>query len=121
MSFVCTYVIHMSLVCTCMSLVCHLYVTHMYSHVIHMSLICTCMSSGCNSRTRMSSVCHLYVTCMPSVCHSYVLVFHPYVTCMYLYIIRVSLACAFTMNTGSSYQPFHLWKVKHKNSITSSF
>ena len=59
------YVIRISLVCTCMSsvchlyvLVCHLYVTRMYSYVIRMPLICT----------RMSSVCNLYVL----VCHSYV-------------------------------------------------
>ena len=48
-----------------MSLVCHPYVTRMYSYVIRMSL----------------------------VYHSYVLVCHPYVTCMYSYFIRMSLVC----------------------------
>ena len=64
-----SYVILMSLVCTQMSFVCHLYVlvchpyvTHMYSRVIRMSLVCTRISS---------------------VCHSYVLVYHLYVTRMY--------------------------------------
>ena len=59
MSLICTrYVIRMSLVCTrmwsvCYScvLVCHLYVTRMYSYVFGISLVCT----------RMSSVCHSYV------------------------------------------------------------
>ena len=51
-----------------MSLVCHLYVTRMYSYAIHMSLVCT----------RMSPVCHLYV-----------LVYHLYVTRMYSYVIRM--------------------------------
>ena len=32
-----------------MSLVCHFYVTCMYSYVIRMSFICTCMSSICHS------------------------------------------------------------------------
>ena len=30
---------------------------------------------------------------MPSVCHSYVLACHPYVTFMYSYVLRVSLVC----------------------------
>ena len=79
-----SYVMRMSLVCTCMSfvchsyvLVCHSYVTRMYSYVIHMSLLCT----------RMSFVCHLYLL----VCHSYV-------TRMYLYVIRMSLVCGFAIN-----------------------
>ena len=79
-----SYVMRMSLVCTCMSfvchsyvLVCHSYVTRMYSYVIHMSLVCT----------RMSFVCHLYLL----VCHSYV-------TRMYLYVIRMSLVCGFAIN-----------------------
>ena len=64
-------------------LVCHPYVTHMYSYLIRMSLV----------YTRMSSVCHWYV-----------LVCHPYVTRikdlarMYSYVIRVLLVCGFTMN-----------------------
>ena len=98
----------------CMSLVCHSYVTRMYSYVIRMSLlfvhkspVCTCMSFVCHSYvlachpyvTRMYS----YVTCIYScvirvslVCHSYVLVCHPYVTRMYSHVIRMSLVCGFT-------------------------
>ena len=48
----------------------------------------------------MSSVCHSYVilvslvcTRMPFVCDSYVLVYHPYVTRLYSYVIRMSLVC----------------------------
>ena len=69
--------------------------------------------------TRISLVCHSYVTRMYSyvirmyqyvihmslvctristVCHSYVLVCHPYVTRIYSYVIRMSLVCGFTMN-----------------------
>ena len=44
----------------------------LYSYVIRMSLVYTRISS---------------------VCHSYVLVCHPYVTCMYLHVIRMSLVC----------------------------
>ena len=62
--------------CLGMSLLCHSYVTRMYSYVIRMSVVCT----------RMSSVCHSYViTSMSSVCHSYVLVCHPYFTRMWFY------------------------------------
>ena len=85
MSLVCicrySYVIRMSLVCTCMSfvcylhlLLCHSYVARMYSYVIGMSFVCTRMSF---------------------VCHSYVLVCHSYVTRMYSFVIRVSLACTY--------------------------
>ena len=98
MSSVChSYVIRMSLVCTRMSsvchsyvLVCHPYVTRMYSYVIRMSLVCTRMSSVCHSYVL---VCHPYVTRMSSVCHSYVLVCNPYVTRMYSYVICLSLLC----------------------------
>ena len=75
MSFVCnSYVsyitpISMSIICV---VVCHSYVTCMYSYVIRMSLVCTRM---------------LFV------CHSYVLICHPYVTRMYSYVTRMSLAC----------------------------
>ena len=56
-----------------MSFACHLYVTRMYS-------------------TRMSSKCHLYV-----------LVCHPYVTSMYLYVIHMSLACTRISSVRYSY------------------
>ena len=88
MSFAC-YLIRMPVVCTRMSsachsyvLVCHPYITHMYSYVIRMSLACTRMSS---------------------VCHSYVLVCHPYVTCMYSYAIRKSLVCTRMSSVCHSY------------------
>ena len=73
-----------------MSLVC----TRMYSYVIRMSLVHTHMSSVCHSYVL---VCHSYVTRifthMSSVCHSYVLICHWYVTRMYSYVIRMSLSC----------------------------
>ena len=89
----------MSIVCTCMSLVRHSYVTHMYLYVTRMCLYITCMYSYVICITlvcsRMSSVCHWYVlvcngmslvcTRMSSVCHSYVLVCHPYFTRMWFY------------------------------------
>ena len=124
-------VIYISLICTRMSLVCHSYVTRVYSYVILMSLVCTCMTFICHSYvlvsnvislayTRISSVCHSYVICISVVCarilsashvtpmyfmssvcpshvlyvmlcHSYVLVYHPYVTRF----------CGFTMNLFS--------------------
>ena len=73
-----SYIIRMTLLCTCMSfichsyvfinhlcaLVCHSYVTHIYSYVNRMSLVCTRISL---------------------VCHSYVLVCHPYVIHMWFY------------------------------------
>ena len=52
-----SYVFHMSLKCTRMSSVCHLYVP-MYSYVTYISLV----------RTRISAVCHSYLL----VCYSYV-------------------------------------------------
>ena len=88
---------------------CRLYVTCMYSYVIRMSLVCTCMSSICHFYV---FACHLFVTRMysyairmslvctrtSSVCQSYVLVCYPYVTCMYSYVIRMPLVCGFTIN-----------------------
>ena len=84
------------------------YVIRMYSYVIRMSLICAHVIRMSLACTRMSSVCHLYVTriysyslvctCMSSVCHSYVLICHSYVIRMYSYVIRMSLVCSFTMN-----------------------
>ena len=57
-------------------LVCHPYVSRMYSYVIRVSLVCTRMSSAC---------------------HSYVLACHSYVTHMYSYVIRMSLVSGFTI------------------------
>ena len=80
----CSYVISMSLVWTCMSSVCHSYifvcdpyVTRTCSCVIRVSLVCARMSSPC---------------------HSCGLVCHPYVTRMYSCVIHMSLVCGFTMN-----------------------
>ena len=49
----------------------------MFLFVIGMSLVCTCLSS---------------------VCHSYILIRHPYVTRMYSYVICTSLVCSFATN-----------------------
>ena len=85
----------LSIVCTVMSHVCHLYVTCIYSYAIHVSLVFARILSVC---TRMSFLCHSYVLIwngmsficcsissechwsMSSVYHSYVLVFYQYVT-----------------------------------------
>ena len=42
---------------------------------------------------------------MSSVCHSYVLVFHPYVTCLYSYVIRISLLCTRMSSVRHLYVP----------------
>ena len=60
----------------------------MYSYVIRMSLVCTRMSSYV---THMSLVC----ICMSSICHLYVLIYHPYVTPVYFYVIDMSFVCRF--------------------------
>ena len=65
----------------------------MYSFVIRMSLVCTCITLVCHSYVpefypiRMAPVC----TRMLSVFHSYVLVYHPYVTHLYSHVIRMAL------------------------------
>ena len=81
-----SYVIRMSLVCTCMSPVCH-------SYVILISLVCTRMSFLCHSCVL---VCHPYVTHMNLYVirtSLYVLVCHPYFTRMYSYAIHMSSVC----------------------------
>ena len=66
----------MSIVCTCISLVCHSYVTRMYSYVICMSLVCHPYVTRMYSYVfRVSLVCSRMV----SVRHSYVLVCRSYV------------------------------------------
>ena len=94
MSFAC----HLYVICI------DLHVIYMYSYVIRMSLACSCMSSVCHS---YALVCHPYVACMysyvirmslvctrmSSICHSYVLVCHSYVTHLYSYVIRMWLVC----------------------------
>ena len=119
----CLYVMHMSLVCTFMSsvchpyvLVCHPYVTRVYySYVICMPLVCTHMSSICTCMclyvmrisllcTCVSSVCHhVYLYGMSPLCHSYVLVCHPYGTRIHFYVICMSLLWGFTMNFWRSW------------------
>ena len=97
----------MSLACHSYVRVCHPYITRMCSCVIRLSLVCTCMSSAYHSYVLIClSVCHSYVlighpyvtrmycyvirmpfVCirMSFVCHSYVLACHPYVTRMWFY------------------------------------
>ena len=69
-------------------LVCHLYITRLYSYVIWISFVCTRMPSLC---TRILSSCvtrmylyliHMSLVCtrMSFVCHSHVIVCHSYVT-----------------------------------------
>ena len=81
MSFVCesyVLVIRMSLACTCVS-----YVRHSYGLVLNsMSLVCTLMSFAC---------------------HSFVLIGHPYLNCMYSYIVCMSLACTRISSLCNSY------------------
>ena len=94
-----------------MSFACHLhaicirsYFIYMYSYVIRMSLICARMSSVfthmCPYVISMSLVYHPYATRVYSfiirisvVCQSYVIVCHPNVSRMYSYVIRMSLVC----------------------------
>ena len=103
MSFAChSHAICMSLVCIRMSfaghsyvIVCHPYVTRMYSYVICMPLVCTRMLS---------------------VCHSYVLVCHSYVTRMYSYVIRMSLICTRLSSVCHSYA-----LVSHRMTLVCGF
>ena len=74
-----SYVMRMSFVCTCMSFVCHC----MYLYVIRMSLVCTRMSSYVTRVYSYVIRMSLVSTRMSFVCHSYVLVCHPYVTGMW--------------------------------------
>ena len=53
------------------------------------------------------TACHRYVTRMSSVCHSYVLVCHPYITRMYSYVIRMSLVCTCMASVCHSYVPVY--------------
>ena len=79
-----------------------------HSHVIRMSLVCTRISSACQSYVLMF---HPYVTHMYSyVIRTYVLVCHPYVNRMYLYVIRMSLVCTCMPSVCQSYVPVcHLY------------
>ena len=98
-----SYAIRMSFKCQSYVLVCH-------SHVIRMSLVCACILSVC---TRMSSLCYTYAlisrphfTCMYSyIIHMSVvwLVCHPYVTFMYSYVTCMSLICTRLSSVCHSY------------------
>ena len=89
-------------------LVCHPYLTGIYSYDIFMSLVCHPYVLVCHPYVLVCHpyvlVCHPYVTrmpsvctCMSSICHSYVLVCtclssvslvcHPYVLACHLYLI----------------------------------
>ena len=81
-------VIRMSLVCTCISFMCHTYVIRMHSYVIRMSLVCTGMSFEYHLNLL---VCHSYVSRM----YTYVI---SYITRMSLVCTFMSLECLFTMN-----------------------
>ena len=77
MLFACyLYAISISIVCTLMSLICHLYVTRIYPYVIRMSLVYYFYILLCHSyATRMYSYAismSLVCTRMSSVCHSHV-------------------------------------------------
>ena len=78
MSFVCYLYVLIFHLCV---LICQSYVSRMYSFVIRMSVVCT------RNVIRMSLVC----TRISYLCYSNVLVCHPCVTRMYLYVIRMSL------------------------------
>ena len=113
MSILCAHVLS---ICTCMTFVCqlyvlvlcHLYVTRMYSYIVRMSLVCTCMSSVCHSYVLIG---HLYITRMYSdiirlsllctrilsVCHSYIPICHPHVTRTYSYVICVSVCYSYVL------------------------
>ena len=71
------YAIRMSVVCTDMSSVCHLYVVMRYSYVFHMYWYVICISLVCTS--------------MSSACRSYVIIYHTRVTRIYSHAIRMSL------------------------------
>ena len=112
-----SYVIHMSLVCTRMPSISHLYVlvcdpyfTPMYSYVIRMTLVCHSYVTRMYSYViRMALLC----TCMSSVWHWYVVVCHSYATRMYSYVIRVSLVWFY-------HQPTTTWQsaiIKNKFSL----
>ena len=91
---ICKLQILYSLILFYMSLVCHLYVIHKYSYVTCVSLVYHRMSLVCHPYViRMSLVCHPYVIRMSLVCHSYLLVYHPCVTLMYLYVTCMSHVC----------------------------
>ena len=58
----------------------------------------------------MSLACHSHAICMSLVCtrissvyHSHLLVCHPYVTRVYLYVIRMSLVCTRMSSVCQSY------------------
>ena len=65
----------MSVVCPLYVLVCHPHATRVYSYVIRMSLDSHVLA-----------------------CHPYVARTYSYVIRVYLYVIRISLVCGFTMN-----------------------
>ena len=92
----------MSSVCPSYVLVCHLYVTRMYSYVICMSPVCT----------RISSVSQLVVS-------------HLYVTRMYSYVTRMSLVCTRMNHTHGLFQLYQSIQSKQpwtiKNCINFTF
>ena len=114
MSLVC---IRMSSVCQSYVLVCHPYVTRMYSLLVYirMSFLCHSYVLACHPYvTRMYSyVLRMSLVCtrMSSICHSYVLACHPYVTCMYSYVIRMSLLCTRISSVCQSFVCMYLNRI----------
>ena len=75
----------------------------MHSYVIRISLVYTRMPSVCQQHVL---VCHPYVTRLylyVMICHSYALLCHPRVTRMYLYVIRMSTVCTRMSSVCHSY------------------
>ena len=114
MSFVCAHI--------CLYvLLCHPYVTRLYSYIIRMSLVCTRIPSICHSYVL---VCHPYVTRMYAyiirifiVCTRMSLVCHPYVTRMYSYVICMLLVCGFTMNHYHKIKQTYICKCLHQETF----
>ena len=89
-------------------LLCHLYVTCMYSYVICISLICSGVHGKTTDEWRTDDIqihksdihMSLISACMLCICHLYVLLCHLYVTHMCLYVIHMSLVCTTHMSSA---------------------
>ena len=85
----------------------------MHSYVIRVSLVCTCMSSVCQQYVL---VCHLYITRMYSDIirvSLYVLICHSYVTRVYIYVSRMSLVCTRMSSLCNSYILSYVIRMSH--------
>ena len=104
--FYISFVCHSHRIRVCSYVTCMSVQFNIILHVIRMSLVYPCIFLCHSYVVHMSFVYHSYVTrislacvLMSPVSHSYVLVCHPYIICMYSYVIRLSLVCGFTMNS----------------------